>query len=39
MDFIILILVIVAFGLVGLRFFNEPKFNQLKDFLKNRYKR
>jgi len=39
MDFIILILVIVTFGLVGLRFFNEPKFNQLKEFIKNKYMR
>ena len=39
MDFLIWILFIAVVGLIGLRLVSEEKFNQLKDFLKNRYKR
>jgi preprotein translocase subunit SecG len=39
MDFLIWILFIAVVGLIGLRLISEEKFNQLKDFLKNRYKR
>ena len=39
MDFIIWILFIAVVGLIGLRLVNREKFNQLKDFVKNRYTR
>lgn len=39
MDFIIWILIIVAVSVIGLRIFDEDKFNQLKEFIKNKYTR
>ena len=39
MDFLIWILFIAVVGLIGLRLVNQEKFNQLKDFVKNRYTR
>jgi|TARA_R110000823_G_C15931712_1_gene499550 hypothetical protein len=39
MDFIVWILIIVAVSVIGLRFLNENKFNQLKEFIKNKYMR
>ena len=39
MDFIIWILIIVAVSVIGLRILDEDKFNQLKEFIKNKYTR
>jgi|TARA_Y100000385_G_C12812279_1_gene516605 preprotein translocase subunit SecG len=39
MDFIIWILIIVAVSVIGLRILDKDKFNQLKEFIKNKYMR